>query len=125
MLLGHRVEGRVIPTVRLVAIAPTDAEAAEMAREGAKWMLRTYVNPTGERGDSAAMVQRYVDSMVIHGTAPRVVDKIARLHEEILWSDEAKALLDKLPLGQAGLMEFQFIPLGPLSPLRALLAEPK
>lgn len=37
---------------------------------------------------------------------------------------EAKALLDKLPLGQAGLMEFQFIPLGPLSPLRALLAEP-
>jgi hypothetical protein len=37
---------------------------------------------------------------------------------------EAKALLDKLPLGQAGLMEFQFIPLGPLSPIRALLAEP-
>jgi hypothetical protein len=37
---------------------------------------------------------------------------------------EAKALLDKLPLGQAGLMEFQFIPLSPLSPLRALLAEP-
>jgi hypothetical protein len=34
---------------------------------------------------------------------------------------EAKALLDKLPLGQAGLMEFQFIPLGPLS---TLLAEP-
>ena len=46
-------------------------------------MLRTYVNPTGERGDSAAMVARYVASMVIHGTAPRVVDKIARLREEI------------------------------------------
>jgi hypothetical protein len=26
-------------------------------------------------------------------------------------------------LGQAGLMEFQMIPLGPLSPLRALLSE--
>jgi len=37
---------------------------------------------------------------------------------------EAKGLLDKLPLGQAGLMEFQFIPLGPLSPLRALLVDP-
>jgi hypothetical protein len=37
---------------------------------------------------------------------------------------EAKALLDKLPLGQAGLMEFQFIPMGPLSPLRALMTEP-
>jgi hypothetical protein len=36
---------------------------------------------------------------------------------------EARALLDKLPLGQAGLMEFQFIQLGPISPLRLLLAE--
>jgi hypothetical protein len=33
-------------------------------------------------------------------------------------------LLDKLPLGRAGLMEFHFIPLGPLSPLRLLLSEP-
>jgi hypothetical protein len=36
---------------------------------------------------------------------------------------EALALLGELPLGQAGLMEFQMIPLGPLSPLRALLSE--
>jgi hypothetical protein len=36
---------------------------------------------------------------------------------------EAHALLDKLPFGQAGLMAFQFIPLGPISPLRLLLAE--
>jgi len=45
----------------------------------------------------------------------------------ILNVTDAKAgheLLDKLPLGQAGLMEFQFIPLGPLSPLRLLLSEP-
>ncbi len=37
---------------------------------------------------------------------------------------EAQDLLGKLPMGQAGLMEFQFIPLGPLSPLRVLLTEP-
>jgi hypothetical protein len=37
---------------------------------------------------------------------------------------EAHALLDKLPLGQAGLMVFQFIPLGPISPLRLLLSGP-
>jgi hypothetical protein len=37
---------------------------------------------------------------------------------------EAHALLDKLPLGQAGLMTFQFIPLGPISPLRLLLSAP-
>lgn len=42
-------------------------------------------------------------------------------------SDPGKAhdLLDKLPLGKAGLMEFQIIPLGPLSPLRALLSDPQ
>jgi hypothetical protein len=37
---------------------------------------------------------------------------------------EAHALLETLPLGQAGLMEFQIIPLGPLGPLRLLLSEP-
>lgn len=37
---------------------------------------------------------------------------------------EAKALLEKLPFGPAGLMEFQLIPLGPISPLRMLLANP-
>ncbi len=37
---------------------------------------------------------------------------------------EAHALLEKLPLGQAGLMEFQLIPLGPITPLRMLLSAP-
>jgi hypothetical protein len=38
---------------------------------------------------------------------------------------EAHDLLDKLPFGVAGFMEFQLIPLGPLSPMRTLLSEPK
>lgn len=80
---GHSVEGRVIPTVRLVAIAQTEAEATEIAREGSKFMLRTYVNPQGERGDSATLLQKYVDQMVIHGTAESVVDQIRRLNQEI------------------------------------------
>lgn len=80
---GHSLDGRVIPTVRLVAIARTEAEATEVAREGSKFMLRTYINPQGERGDSATMLQRYVDSMVIHGTAESVVDQIRQLNEEI------------------------------------------
>ena len=37
---------------------------------------------------------------------------------------EAKALLEKLPFGPAGLMTFQIVPLGPISPLRLLLADP-
>lgn len=35
--------------------------------------------------------------------------------------EEAHTLLEKLPLGQAKLMEFDLIPLGPLNPLRVLL----
>ena len=37
---------------------------------------------------------------------------------------EALELLGKFPFGQAGLMEFQLIPLGPIAPLRMLLTEP-
>jgi hypothetical protein len=37
--------------------------------------------------------------------------------------DEARTLLEKLPLGEAKLMEFDLIPLGPLSPLGLLLQD--
>ncbi|MBY0507814.1 MAG: hypothetical protein K2X03_28130 [Bryobacteraceae bacterium] len=36
----------------------------------------------------------------------------------------AKAITDELPLIKAGLAEFTFLPIGPLTPLRALLGEP-
>ena len=36
--------------------------------------------------------------------------------------EEAHALLEKLPLGVAGIMTFDLIPVGPLSPLNYLLA---
>jgi hypothetical protein len=34
--------------------------------------------------------------------------------------EEAKNILEDFPLGQAGLMGFDYIPLGPLSPLRII-----
>jgi hypothetical protein len=37
---------------------------------------------------------------------------------------DVQTMLDALPLGRAGLMEFELIPLGPLSPLRLLLKQP-
>ena len=37
--------------------------------------------------------------------------------------EEAHTLLEALPLGQAKLMEFELMPLGPLSPLRVLLGD--
>lgn len=38
--------------------------------------------------------------------------------------EEAHELLEKLPLGVAGLMKFDLIPIGPLSPLNYLLQPP-
>jgi len=37
---------------------------------------------------------------------------------------ETRALLEQLPLGRAGMMTFQYIPMGPLWPLGLLLREP-
>jgi alkanesulfonate monooxygenase SsuD/methylene tetrahydromethanopterin reductase-like flavin-dependent oxidoreductase (luciferase family) len=79
---GHPVAERDIPMARLLAIDDTDAAAAAGARQGAEWLLKTYVDPRmfGVVGDP---VQRYVDSVVIHGTVERVIDELARLREEI------------------------------------------
>ena len=37
--------------------------------------------------------------------------------------DAAKARVHGLPLGKAGLMDFDFVPVGPLAPLGMLIAE--
>jgi alkanesulfonate monooxygenase SsuD/methylene tetrahydromethanopterin reductase-like flavin-dependent oxidoreductase (luciferase family) len=79
---GHSAAGREIPVARLIAIAPTGGEARSVATAGVEWLLKTYVNPTG-RGDPNEMLQRYLDSVVIHGTPEAVLEKIQTLREEI------------------------------------------
>jgi alkanesulfonate monooxygenase SsuD/methylene tetrahydromethanopterin reductase-like flavin-dependent oxidoreductase (luciferase family) len=78
---GHSIAGREVPIARLLAIAATEAEAAEVARLGAKWLL-IYIDPRsfGVVGDP---VERYVERVIIHGTPERVADEIQRLHEEV------------------------------------------
>jgi alkanesulfonate monooxygenase SsuD/methylene tetrahydromethanopterin reductase-like flavin-dependent oxidoreductase (luciferase family) len=79
---GHSIAGREIPMARLMAIADTESEARKVATDGVKWLFRTYVNPAG-RGDPTELLNRYVDSVVIHGTPDSVVDQLRRLREEI------------------------------------------
>lgn len=97
---GYSLEGRDVPMARLLAIDSTDAAAAEGARQGAQWLLKTYVDPRmfGVEGDP---VQRYVDSVVIHGTVERVIDELARLREEI----DLQYMIGA-PLGHKTFMEF-------------------
>ena len=79
---GHSISGRDIPMARLVAVAPTDAQAREVASQGARWLIDAYVDPKrfGVVGDP---VQNYVDRVIIHGSPERVVDELARLHQDI------------------------------------------
>lgn len=79
---GYSIAGREIPMARLMAIADDESEARKVATEGVKWLFRTYVNPAG-RGDPNELLNRYVDSVVIHGTPDSVVDQLRRLREEI------------------------------------------
>ncbi|MFN0147385.1 MAG: LLM class flavin-dependent oxidoreductase [Dehalococcoidia bacterium] len=81
---GHPVEGRELPVARLLAVAPTDAAAREVAAEGARWTLGSYAKgaPTGQPDAPARdPVERYVDDVIIHGSPEAVVEKIQALRE--------------------------------------------
>jgi alkanesulfonate monooxygenase SsuD/methylene tetrahydromethanopterin reductase-like flavin-dependent oxidoreductase (luciferase family) len=92
---GHSMEGRQIPMARLLAVAPTRAEAEDVARRGASWIVAAYANPgrqaivsptvteAGPPGHQVDPVQRYVDDVVIWGTPEEVTDQIAELREGI------------------------------------------
>jgi len=73
---------RPTPMARLIAIAPTDAAAEAVAREGARWTVESYV---GVRGGASKeeRIRRYVDEVIIHGSPAKVVDELKRLEEEI------------------------------------------
>jgi alkanesulfonate monooxygenase SsuD/methylene tetrahydromethanopterin reductase-like flavin-dependent oxidoreductase (luciferase family) len=95
---GFSYAGRTTPIARLIAVAPTDDEAREVARRGAQWTVTSYANPArraavpgykppppgGEpdRRDTDP-VGRYVDEVIIYGSPGRVVDELQRLREEI------------------------------------------
>ena len=88
---GHDFEGRTIPIARLIAVAPTDEEAREVARRGAEWTVTAYASPErmatimGRKPPPAGEdpAERYVRDVIIHGSPGRVIDELQRLREEI------------------------------------------
>ena len=89
---GYDAASREVPIARLVAIADTAARAEEVARRGARWLSDSYVNaaamapagkgsfmPFGE-GDP---VERYMNGVIVHGTADAVADELRRLEGEL------------------------------------------
>lgn len=77
---GQSVEGRDIPMARLIAIAPTEEQAREVAAEGARWTVGSYAK---QLNPSVDPVQRYVDQVIVHGTPESVTDKLLALREDL------------------------------------------
>jgi len=87
---GFSIEGRDLPMARLLALGDSEAEAEEVARRGAEWIVNSYFgtahNPVGVKDPAAPgtdPVQRYLDGVILHGTVDAVLDQILRLHQEI------------------------------------------
>jgi hypothetical protein len=101
----------VVPTTKLLAIGSFTAKATPT--------LSKPVLPSEVRETVRLYLNGKIDQWFVQQDQSGVVF-IMNLTDPA----EARELLEKLPLGQAGLMEFKIIPLGPISPLRILLAEP-
>ena len=87
---GHETEGRAIPMARLIAVAETDEEAEQIATNGAQWTIGSYANDkvSGNANPRNQMapedrIDRYVNQVVIHGSAAKVIDQLEQLREEI------------------------------------------
>jgi len=89
---GHAIAGRDLPVARLLAVAATRAEAEETARRGAQWLVGSYLDPKHQQvglpgggflrlGEDP--IARYLDGVVVWGTAEEVLDELLRLREEL------------------------------------------
>jgi alkanesulfonate monooxygenase SsuD/methylene tetrahydromethanopterin reductase-like flavin-dependent oxidoreductase (luciferase family) len=90
---GHSPEGRELPIARLLAVAQTPAEAEDVARRGAAWIVGSYADekhrpvlPFGgleKRESKTDPVERYLNGVVLWGTPESLLDEIARLRSEM------------------------------------------
>jgi hypothetical protein len=97
-----------VPTTRILAIGRWTSKATAT---GARPVLPAEVRDT---------VRLYLDGVIDQWFIQQDNSGVVFLLN-VTDTDKANGLLEKLPLGQAGLMKFQLMPLGPISPLRSLI----
>lgn len=82
---GHDPEGRDLPVARLLAIAPTDAQAREVAEAGAQWTTGSYAKQPlalKKKDNEQDPVQRYIDEIILWGSPERVADRLLEQQED-------------------------------------------
>lgn len=109
---GHVVGNRDLPIVRYIAVAETRAQAEAIARASSSWTVGAYANAdkTAHLGPKTAdfladakvdPVERYLNDVVILGTASEVLDRLKQLEEEIPMN-----YLMAAPMGHDSFMRF-------------------
>jgi hypothetical protein len=101
-----------VPTTKILAIS--HSIGAPMSAE-----QRAQIMPREVRETVGAYLAGKIDQWYFQTNGKGVVFIVNASTPE-----EAKAILEKFPLGQAGVMGFDYIPLGPLSPLQYLTNQP-
>lgn len=102
----------VVPTTHILALGSFTAKS-----DKAVWMP---IMPAEVR----ATVQLYLDGKIDQWWVKQDQSGVVFILN-VTDPAAAHAMLEALPLGRAGQMEFTLVPVGPLSPLRALMGPPK
>jgi hypothetical protein len=113
---GALVSSAQSPGNGLPAVPTTKVLAIGRITEGVTTDARRPVMPSEVRETVKLYLAGKIDQWYVRGDGKGVVFLM-----NVSTVDEAHTLLEKLPLGVAKMMEFDLIPLGPLSPLTVLL----
>jgi len=103
--------GAAVPTTKILAIGRFTSAATEAK-------LRPIM-----RGEVDATLRLYLDGVIDEWFVQQNHSGVVFLLN-VTDTDKARELLERLPLGQAGLMKFELVPLGPIAPLGVLLQQP-
>jgi hypothetical protein len=105
------VTGVTVPTTKILAVGRWTSKAKPL---GVRSLLAAEVADT---------VRLYLDGVIDQWYIKQDDSGVVFLLN-ITDTGKAQVFLEKLPLGQAGFMEFQLTPLGPISPLGSLIKTP-
>jgi hypothetical protein len=105
------VTGVTVPTTKILAVGSWTSKANV---PGVRPLLAAEVTDT---------VRLYLDGVIDQWFIQQDDSGVVFLLN-VTDTGKAQSFLEKLPLGQAGFMEFQLTPLGPISPLGSLIKTP-
>jgi hypothetical protein len=105
------VTGVAVPTTKILAVGRWTSKATG---PGVRSLLPAEVGDT---------IRLYLDGVIDQWFIQQDNSGVVFLLN-VTETDKAQGFLERLPLGQAGLMEFQLTPLGPISPLGSLIKKP-